>query len=112
MNVARAALAGARKQPHTGPTILEELSMRVASFAIASAAVLLFSASAFAATSQTASTDQQSKDKLICKALYHEGMMVRSATQCHDQAYWDNVRWQQQQAVMDMQLRGDLQTGR
>ncbi|HUJ02228.1 MAG TPA: hypothetical protein VLW75_01210 [Rhizomicrobium sp.] len=85
--------------------------MRVASLAIASAAVLLFSASAFAADIQTASTGQPSKDKLICKALYHEGMIVRGAVQCHNQSYWDRVRWEQQQAIMDMQLRGDLQTG-
>lgn len=86
--------------------------MRVASLAIASAAALLFSASAFAANTRTASTDQPSKDKLICKAMYHEGMVVRRNVQCHDQAYWDNIRWQQQQAVMDMQLRGDLNGGR
>ena len=86
--------------------------MRVAHLAIATAAVLLFSASAFAAETQTAANDQPSKDKLICKALYHEGMVVRTAAQCHTQAYWDKARWEQQQEVMDMQLRGDLQTGR
>jgi hypothetical protein len=85
--------------------------MRVTRLAVVSAAIVLFSAGAFAAETQTASANAAPKDKLICKALVHEGMAVPTAVQCHTQHYWDEVRWGQQQAIMDLQLHAALHHG-
>ena len=83
--------------------------MRIAHLAIVSGAAMLFAASAFAADTQTAATDTSGKDRLICKALVHEGMAIPTRVQCHDQRFWDNVHCQQQEAIMQMQLNADLQ---
>ncbi len=81
--------------------------MRIAHLAMLSGAALLISASAFAADTQTASTDASGtqNEPLICRAMVHEGMVMTHATQCHTQRWWDRVRHDQEKAISDMQIR-------
>jgi hypothetical protein len=85
--------------------------MRTTLLAIAASAGLLVSAAALAdetqPATQTAATN--TKETLICRAQYHEGMLLTRATQCHTQRWWDLNRYQQQQELRHMQMRGDLQ---
>jgi len=80
--------------------------MRTTLLAIVTGAGLLFSAAAMAdqsANLQTASASDSTR--LVCRLMVHEGMLVRSATQCHTQRDWDQIRYREQQAISDWQRR-------
>lgn len=55
------------------------------------------------ATAQPASATPAS-DKLICRQIAHEGMLVKTSA-CHTQQEWDDIRHRQQHEVADFQNR-------
>jgi hypothetical protein len=87
--------------------------MRTPLLAIIAGAGLLFSAAALADETQATAPMQtaaaNSTETLICRAQYHEGMVLKRAAQCHTQRWWDQNRYLQQQELRQIQIRGDLQ---
>ena len=47
---------------------------------------------------------QPDSNKLICKTMAHEGMLVKTNV-CHTQIEWDQIRTRQQRSVSDFQNR-------
>jgi hypothetical protein len=47
---------------------------------------------------------QPDSNKLICKTMAHEGMLVKTNV-CHTAAEWDQIRIRQQRGVADFQNR-------
>jgi Spy/CpxP family protein refolding chaperone len=62
-----------------------------------------------AAPAQPASARPDS-DKMICRTMVHEGMLVKTNT-CHTQAQWDQIRTDQQHSVSEFQNRNYTMSG-
>ena len=90
--------------------------MRTIIPAIAASLVVSFSVPAFAgdgataqpvgvapATAQPASV-QSDSDKMICRTMYHEGMLVKTQA-CHTKEQWDQIRRSQERSFADFQNR-------
>jgi hypothetical protein len=83
--------------------------VRASLVAIASCFALLAPLAASAQETQSVPAVQQSSDgtiseKLVCRYSYYEGTVVRRK-ECHKQADWDKIRFQNQKEVSDFQMR-------
>ncbi len=53
----------------------------------------------------TASPQEDASNRLICRAMYHNGSIIRTR-QCHTQREWDAIRTYNQRQITESQIRG------
>jgi hypothetical protein len=78
-------------------------------YMLAALAVFALPATSFADGTQTqaaqpVAAQPDPSQKVVCKAMSHEGMLVKTNV-CHTQAEWDQMRTAQQHSVSDFQNR-------
>jgi hypothetical protein len=52
------------------------------------------------------SSSADTANKLICRPVFHEGILIRSKQNCHTQREWDEIRYRNQSTLNNAQLRG------
>ena len=45
-------------------------------------------------------------NKLICRPVFHEGILIPSKRNCHTQREWDEIRYRNQSTLNNAQMRG------
>jgi hypothetical protein len=93
--------------------------MRILLASTATLALMLGASSAFAQaqpqeisqpTTNPATTDSSSSadtaNKLICRPVFHEGILIRAQQNCHTQREWDEIRYRNQTTLNNAQMRG------
>ena len=55
-------------------------------------------------TGSSSSADTASK--LICRPVFHEGILIPSKRNCHTQREWDEIRYRNQSTLNNAQMRG------
>lgn len=86
--------------------------MRKTLLAIACGSALFISGAALAGdndtgTAKLTNVSTANSDPVICKASFHEGMLIRT-NNCHTRSEWENIRAHNAQDIVIMQNRAQF----